>query len=258
MEVYETRKAILGDYTVSSVMKGSPNQLAQVLFFSTLGSLHIFFNIDKKRGLILLLFTGFGLLVTVGRSAIGGVIISAVIYLLYLLPTGILLKIGLYSFPVVFLSIIFLLFTSMEILERAIPIDFTGRFTVWESILQANENSRLIGNGLKDQYLIIEKHHPENQGYSAHSAYMSIYLSTGILGLMIYILFILYVYLQHLLSENDPFLISIAIGTLVWHFVGGNWIVGNEWDAVILLIIFGMMISGKSNKMIASQVSHRN
>jgi O-antigen ligase len=240
-------ESILGTHKLmNSIIDGSPNRLAYILFVSVIGALYIADEHSKNEGVILLIVNSVGLVLTVSRASIGVTLLSIILYYLYknfpqqnwIITSGLLV-----TYSILFLYI----FNILPISDLSSLVGFSTRRTIWNSILLAVQEKNLLGWGLYDESGIIQNYHPQGLSYTAHNAYLSFYLSNGLFGLFLYLFLIIYTLLRYCFNNEEPIMISIIFGFLIWKFVEGDWMVGNEPDAVLLLILLGLSMKRTSS-----------
>ena len=114
-----------------------------------------------------------------------------------------------------------------------IPISFSKvnpenstsvRFVVWNCSIQQIKNTNiLIGNGIGDVPLVLQEcydaHYPKlDKYYNTHNQYFSIMLGTGLIGLISFLFFFIYLFNHALKCKNNFQMISILFYIYMFNF----------------------------------------
>lgn len=258
VDAWETGKDPIGlndlvdSQLMNSIIDASPNGLGFLLFLAVIGSVYITDRYSMSRGLILLAITASGLLLTFSRQSYLITLFSVSMYILYrvypqwkwILTTGFL---SVFSVALLYLFNL----VSIEFISSAVDT----RRTIWDSILIATEDNRLLGVGVQEQGEIIQEYHPDGRYYTAHSAYLSFYLSTGILGISAYLFIIYYSILKSYVNNTDPVILVTMFGIILRNIVQGSYIFGNETDVLIFLACLGYIMKKGTTNPVRSQTN---
>ncbi|MDB9235813.1 O-antigen ligase family protein [Halorubrum ezzemoulense] len=222
-----------------------PNTLgliASIGFFSSLG---LTITAATKIRISFTILNFLGAYLNGSRSAFIFTLIGLVIFFV-----AIYLKCPISTFAVqsIFCSI-FLPLIVFSIRPSLIPqfIDLTGRRTLWEASINAIKTNPLLGFGAGDQSAYIDTY-IENEMHSEkgpHNSYLRMFLTTGILGGVSYVLFVLYVIINSSKAmrsiEEKTIVVIIIIFSL--HQMFSSWAifgqVGIRFFGLASSIFFG-------------------
>ncbi len=177
--------------------------------------------------LVLLYLTG-------ARSGfIGFFLILFFVFFLVKFPSKSKVVLGIIS--IIFIAALFTFNTDFKkrFREMVIPISFSKvnpenstsvRFVVWNCSIQQIKNTNiLIGNGIGDVPLVLQEcydaHYPKlDKYYNTHNQYFSIMLGTGLIGLISFLFFFIYLFNHALKCKNNFQMISILFYIYMFNF----------------------------------------
>jgi exopolysaccharide production protein ExoQ len=242
--------ALRGIYTTK-------NYLSKLMLLSII-SIYFYFKVCKKNILkkplwLILLLSSFVLLI-LAKSAmvlIALIIISMLIIVINLIPQNRDLRIFYYCiFVVLSIIILYLLVGNFDSILGIFGknTEFSGRFVIWHYVLEAIKNSPLVGYGYSafwggvgtpsgNLVRIIGWNVP-----SAHNGFLDIWLSIGLIGLLLILTSIISVFnrLIKFMNNNDfyQFLFIILFYLLIINSTETSLLLSNNiyWIFFVMLV----------------------
>lgn len=223
----------------------NPNQLAIVTVFGAIGALIEVFQRKHRYSIILLCMNIGGLYLTTARGSIGTLVMIISILIFYRV-TGNVSIVGTASIAGVILVIgSFLLATGGYI---SIPVE-TGRFELWAGSFEALKHHPVIGFGPGDtgKYILpyVSGH---VVGSHAHNSYIRLFLTTGLIGGVCYILFIVITIKNQFGravsgQEYEVILFALLVGLSFNQFFEAYSLFGTSITSTLPSIMFGFAVN---------------
>jgi O-antigen ligase len=126
------------------------------------------------------------------RTSMASALVT-VTFLLLLQIRSARVRLGLFVLGGFILSLLALVVLSTSLIKDIIPtlnedmITLNGRIPLWQSLIQQTSNNFLFGNGyFSTRFSLLSDY---QWGYHAHNSYIDVLISTGIIGILIMIVF---------------------------------------------------------------------
>lgn len=182
------------------------------------GALAALYELDKKRtnfAIGVFLINSIGLLLSNSRSAILAGCLGIVLYLMYVSLNQFQFRVSTVVFGLVGLVLFVLV-----VLPSPLPIDInlTGRLALWEGGIRATLQNPIIGLGPGDTGELIRPFvEGTHAGAPPHNSYIRMFVTTGIVGGIVYLFLLGRAGLVHLVSVKTKK--SAAIFVLLVAFI---------------------------------------
>ncbi|WP_394351201.1 O-antigen ligase family protein [Halorubrum sp. JWXQ-INN 858] len=234
---------------------GNPNGLARLVGPGSLVSAYLLLKTRKWRYLLFFSLSAICLYLTGSRSGslifFSGVLIYASLFIMNKLNIGSLSRVIVDCvFTTISLVIAIALLGRIELLYL-LPVDFTNRLLLWEATANLIRDNTIAGMGYNLGYDFMSPLLPERfEGYSPHNSYLRMFLHTGIVGGISYILFhyiILSRFSRTNMSNEDQFLLSLTITMIIIQLFETFSTIGLTHGSVISSICLGYCLYRTAN-----------
>ncbi|SIR73447.1 O-Antigen ligase [Haladaptatus litoreus] len=228
----------------------NPNILGALAFSGAFGALVIAVESAQRRQFLpipiaatLLLVNGLGMYLTYARASWLAFCLASTVYLGYIV-------IGRKSVPyiVISLGILTLLF-FMGMFLSVIPINTHGRFALWTGGLRAFLDAPSpLGYGMINTHEAIAPYVPDPnfRGFSPHNSYVQIFLNTGIVGGLAYIMIVLGSIFEGIVRKNtvDVPMLGFALAFAVHQMFAVYTLFNTAVASILSALVFGYLICG--------------
>jgi len=231
-----------------SIYSGSQNNTAVLLFVGVLAGANEFVRNRSYIPAILLMINGIGLYLTHSRGGIAVAVLGFGVLLSYWIAgrwfAGTLALVGGVAF---FLGVL----THVGVLPGPSwlnLVNINDRSELWHGGYEAFRRRPGLGYGIVDTADVLKPYIPEDKkGLEMHGAYFRMFLYTGAMGGITYMLFILYSIADNLYFDGvDIAIFAIAVAFAVHHFQGGAPIFGANFKAVGPGLAFGYLLNSNA------------
>jgi len=249
-------------YRVGSFL-GNPNAFASVLVIAISFMSISYFENDRKIYLMGLFIMIMALLFTVSRSGILGLVISfTLMFIIYFKEVVRKHKIKI-AFLIAICSLAYLLFSS-EILNM-LRLDPTSsilgsRSELYLNGLEAFSNRPIFGYGLNNSPLVLDNYDIVNiVGRDFHNYYLTILIEIGLIGLILHVVFFIYMILNF--KRENVFSVTLSIALIALLFINlFNSTLSNPYIYFFIYLFYAMsVLNSKSiNNLRKSPVTSLN
>lgn len=224
-----------------------PIYLSIVSVLGILSSIYIFRENLKKCSF--LIFANVGLLFLTGARAtfIGFFIILFLVLFFGKLSSKIKFSVAVISCFLIYFLFAFNSDFKKRFNEMIIPVSYAAvnpnnstsvRIAVWDCGIQKIKSSNpIIGNGIGDVPSILQEcydaEYPElGKFYNTHNQYFSILLGTGWIGLLSFLLFFVYLFIDALKNKNNFLIVLVLFYLYIFNFEN---IIERKYGILIML-----------------------
>jgi hypothetical protein len=228
----------------------NPNTLGGLAFAGAFAALVLVGESVRRKAFLLIpiagvmvLVNGIGLYASYSRASWLAFALAATIYVTYV---GLGRRAAAYS-TIALIGLVVLFFMSMFF--SLVPIDSHGRFALWEGGLRAVLHSPgPFGYGIvaEDELIAPFVPDPNFRGYSPHNSYVVIFIHTGIVGGLAYLVLMFGSITEGLLRYDrvDFPMLGFAVGIVVHHLFEAYTMVNVAVASIIAALVFGYLING--------------
>lgn len=206
------------------------------------------FRDNVKKGFFLIVVNVLLLFLTGARATfIGFFMILFLVLFFGRLSLKIKFSLGLISCFLIFSLFAFNSDFKKRFREMIIPVSYSKvnpnnstsvRIAVWDCGIQKIKTSNtLIGNGIGDVPFVLQQcydaQYPElEKYYNTHNQYFSILLGTGLIGLLSFLLFFVYLFIQAFNNKNNFLLVLVLFYLYIFNFEN---IIERKYGILLLL-----------------------
>ncbi|SEP14360.1 O-antigen ligase [Halorientalis persicus] len=201
---------------LSSIFAG-PNSLARIALPSTIFSFSLMLVYKNRLYSTIFLINSAGLFLSYSRINLGALLVGITMFLLYIIFDRNIE----YTFPiagaVIGVTVVIISYGLMPDLPIIPQVHVSGRDVLWNATLQASTDNPLIGFGPGNQGEDIQPYitDPRYAGLNPHSAYFRLLLSTGIIGLISYLMFLITNIVLQSKQVTDYFSLGLLIAAII-------------------------------------------
>jgi len=228
-------------YELTNLMNSHPTYLAYYLIFGITVCLYTFYynrtNVIKVLPVVMIVVFFFVLILTGGSTALISLILVFSFFILkFIVEPRTSSKTVIFSSIIVMTVLLFVASRSGYLMVEG---DYWKRSGLWASALDANSNPLIgVGTGydrevLNDYYIKHGLTHFAEENYNSHNQFIEVYLSNGILGLIVLILMI--VRPMYLSMRNDNPLAILCLFPFIVY--GMNEVFLGRYQGVVFFVL---------------------